>query len=115
MAASLATLQALQDEDAFAKIERAGAHLREGLQRQAESHGLSIKQTGPVQMPFLSFEDDSRFEKANLFTGEAAKRGVYLHPWHNWFLSAAHTPEDVAAALERTDEAFAAVSRSLGG
>ena len=111
MTASLATLRALQDEDAFREIERAGSLLRKGLAAQAESLGLRIKQTGPVQMPFLSFEDDARFEKANLFTSEAAKRGVYLHPWHNWFLSAAHTDEDIRAALERTDEAFTAVKK----
>jgi glutamate-1-semialdehyde 2,1-aminomutase len=34
---------------------------------------------------------------------------VYLHPWHNWFLSAAHTDADIDAILARTDEAFAAV------
>jgi glutamate-1-semialdehyde 2,1-aminomutase len=111
MAAAIATLGALQAEGAFARMERAGNLLREGLQAQAEAHGLAIKQTGPVQMPFLSFEDDPRFEKANVFTGEAAKRGVYLHPWHNWFLSAAHGDDDVRDALERTDEAFAAVRK----
>jgi glutamate-1-semialdehyde 2,1-aminomutase len=52
---------------------------------------------------------------ANVFTGEAATRGVYLHPWHNWFLSAAHTDDDVDAALLATDDAFAAVRRQFGG
>ena len=76
--------------------------------------GLAINQTGPVQMPFLNFAGDQAFERANLFTGEAARRGVYLHPWHNWFLSAAHREDDVRAALERTDEAFADVRRRFG-
>jgi len=54
------------------------------------------------------------FDRANVFTGEAARRGVWLHPWHNWFLSAAHTEADVKQALEGTDSAFAAVRARFG-
>jgi glutamate-1-semialdehyde 2,1-aminomutase len=117
MAAALATLQSLEEEDGIATMERAGALLREGLDRQARAHGLRIRQTGPVQLPFLTFAADvaaGTFDRANVFTGEAARRGIYLHPWHNWFLSAAHTPDDVRGALERTDEAFAAVRARFG-
>ncbi len=114
MAAALATIATLRDEQGIATMQRMGTLLREGLARQAASHDLAINQTGPVQMPFLTFAGDQAFARANLFTGEAARRGVYLHPWHNWFLSAAHGEDDVRAALERTDEAFAAVRRRFG-
>ena len=40
-----------------------------------------------------------------------AARGVYLHPHHNWFLSAALGEADVARVLEVTDGAFAEVAR----
>jgi glutamate-1-semialdehyde 2,1-aminomutase len=117
MAAALATLRSLEEEDGIGAMERAGAVLRDGLDRQARAHGLRIRQTGPVQLPFLTFAADvaaGTFDRANVFTGEAARRGVYLHPWHNWFLSAAHTVDDVRCALERTDEAFAAVRSRFG-
>ena len=39
---------------------------------------------------------------------------MWLHPWHNWFLSAAHTDADVRLALERTDAAFEAVRARFG-
>jgi glutamate-1-semialdehyde 2,1-aminomutase len=29
-----------------------------------------------------------------------------FHPHHNWFLSAAHTPEDIDSTLRMADEAF---------
>jgi glutamate-1-semialdehyde 2,1-aminomutase len=96
---------------------RAGALLRDGLARQARAHGLQITQSGPVQMPFLTFYRDvaeGTLDRANVFTGEAARHGVWLHPWHNWFLSAAHRDADVTLALERTDEAFAAVRARFG-
>ncbi len=117
MAAALATIEALETERAIERMVCAGNLLRDGLGRQACAHGLRITQSGPVQLPFLTFVGDvsaGTFDRANVFTGEAARRGVWLHPWHNWFLSAAHADADVHLALERTDEAFAAVRSRFG-
>ncbi len=117
MAAALATLEALEAERGIERMTRAGTLLREGLARQARAHGLRITQSGPVQLPFMTFAADvaaGTFDRANVFTGEAARHGVWLHPWHNWFLSAAHTDADVRLALERTDPAFAAVRARFG-
>lgn len=114
MAAAIATIQTLRATDAIAHMKRIGHMLREGLDAQARSHGLRIRQTGPVQIPFLTFVSDQHFERSFTFSSEAAKRGVYLHPWHNWFLSAAHTEEDVAATLEITDIAFQVVRQVHG-
>ncbi len=115
MAAAVATIETLREIDAVAIMTAAGQRLRDGLAAQAAAHGVAINQTGPVQMPFLTFAGDQDFAMANVFTGEAATRGVYLHPWHNWFLSAAHTADDVDTALLATDDAFAAVRRQFGG
>ena len=48
------------------------------------------------------------------FSDACLRHGVYLHPWHNWFLSAAHTEEDVDRALEGTDRAFAETRAHFG-
>jgi glutamate-1-semialdehyde 2,1-aminomutase len=114
MAAALATITTLRDTDALARLASAGDALRHGLATQAESYGVRVRQTGPVQMPFLSFVGDTEYQRARLFTGEAVKRGVYLHPRHNWFLSAAHSQEDINDALEVTDIAFAKVREAFG-
>jgi glutamate-1-semialdehyde 2,1-aminomutase len=117
MAAALATIEALETERGLERMARAGTRLREGLGRQARAHGLRTTQSGPVQLPFLTFTADvaaGTFDRANVFTGEAARLGVWLHPWHNWFLSAAHTDADVDFALDRTDAAFAAVRARFG-
>jgi glutamate-1-semialdehyde 2,1-aminomutase len=109
MAASLATITTLRDTNGIAAMVSAGEKLRHGLATQAETYGIRVRQTGPVQMPFLTFTGDTAYQRANLFTSEAVKRGVYLHPRHNWFLSAAHTTDDINEALEVTDVAFAKV------
>jgi glutamate-1-semialdehyde 2,1-aminomutase len=114
MAAAVATITALGAEDALGAMGRAGHRLRDGLAAQASAHGLSVNQTGPVTMPFLTFVADREFERANRWTGQAAKGGAYLHPWHNWFLCAAHTDADIDRALAATDAAFANVRATFG-
>jgi glutamate-1-semialdehyde 2,1-aminomutase len=112
MAAAIATLETLRDTDGIGKMRSAGQLLRDGLDAQAASHGFSLSQTGPVQMPMVRFEDDPDRQRGNRFCTEAVRRGVFLHPWHNMFLCSAHTPDDIKQTLERTDEAFAALARS---
>jgi glutamate-1-semialdehyde 2,1-aminomutase len=65
-------------------------------------------------MPMILFDDDPDFAKGNLFVTEALRGGVYLHPWHNMFLSAAHTVDDIDQALEATDRALRAVADRFG-
>jgi glutamate-1-semialdehyde 2,1-aminomutase len=95
-------------------MARAGERLRDGLAAQAADHGLAIRQSGPPQMPLLLFADDPKLVRGKRFAAEATRRGVYLHPWHNWFLSTAHTDDDIDWALERTNDAFAVVADEFG-
>jgi glutamate-1-semialdehyde 2,1-aminomutase len=110
MAAAVTTITELRARDAIATMERAGNCLRAGLEEQARAHGVRIRCTGPVQMPFLSFDGDTEFERALVFARAAANHGVLLHPRHNWFLSAAHGESEIEAALQATDAAFAQVA-----
>jgi len=114
MAAAIATVNILREGQAIPTMERMGQLFREGLAAQAKSHGVRLRQSGPVQMPLVRFEDDPGFKKGARFAGEAAKRGAYLHPWHNMFLSAAHREEDIREALEITDIALGQVKRAFG-
>jgi glutamate-1-semialdehyde 2,1-aminomutase len=68
-----------------------------------------VRQSGPPQMPTILFDNDADFAMGERFSAQALKRGVYLHPRHNMFLSAAHTVDDIDFALEATQEAFAAL------
>jgi glutamate-1-semialdehyde 2,1-aminomutase len=114
MAASLKTLELLERTDAIARMAALGERFRKGLAEQARSHNLGLRQTGPAQMPMVLFEDDADCAKGFRFVEEALKRGVYLHPQHNMFLSAAHTEADIDAALAATDESLRVVRREFG-
>ncbi len=114
MAAAIATITALRDENGLTTLIRAGDQLREGLALQAKSHDLTVNLTGPSQMPLLTFADDAEFAKANLWSSTAARHGAYFHPWHNWFTSAAHTEADIDRALAASEVGFAAVRAAFG-
>ncbi len=113
MAAAIATVTALGQERAVEAMERTGTELREGILAQARSWELPVNYTGPAAMPYLTFAGDERHQLADVFAAQALRGGAYLHPRHNWFISAAMTGDDLALVLEATDQAFAAVRKRI--
>jgi glutamate-1-semialdehyde 2,1-aminomutase len=114
MAAAVATLARLDALDAIARMEALGRRLREGLDGLARARGVGLRQSGPVQMPLLLFEDDPDFAKGFAFCAAALRHGAYLHPRHNMFLCAAHTEADIDRVLEAAEHGLRAVEE-MGG
>ncbi len=108
MVAASTTLDLIRSENVIQRIEALGETFRTGLKQQANSYGIPVSQSGPAQMPLILFADDSinNKERGNLFTEEAMKLGLYLHPRHNMFFNGGHTEQDIKQALEITDRAF---------
>ena len=83
------------------------------MERQAAAHHLAVRSTGPPAIPFMTFvADQGSFERSKRFAAACIAHGVYLHPHHNWFLSAAVGEPEVARILDATEEAFREVARS---
>jgi glutamate-1-semialdehyde 2,1-aminomutase len=101
----------MKREDTVSTLRRTGEILMAGLVEIGRKHGYAMIASGPPAIPFLSFADDPSLRKQQRFCAEVTRRGAIFHPHHNWFLSAAHTPEDIAATLRMADEAFAVVKR----
>lgn len=114
MAASMATLDELEEKDGLETMRRIGTMLGEGLTKCAESHGLQVTISGPPAIPFMTFSNEKDFRRMQVFGAEATKRGVFFHPHHNWFISAAHTGDDVKKTLEIADVAFGIVKQKFG-
>jgi glutamate-1-semialdehyde 2,1-aminomutase len=114
MAASVATITALREEGAVPAMTRTGTLLREGIEREAAAAGVPVSQTGPVQLPNLSFPGDENHARALAFCAAAADHGVIVHPRHNWFISAAHTDSDVERALTAARAGLRAVREQFG-
>lgn len=109
MAAAIATITEIAATDAIAHMAEVGSLLQEGLTSQAAAHGLDVQVSGPPQMPLMLFRGDDRKAQGARFSQLCVRDGVYLHPAHNWFVSAAHTTQDIEQTLDVTDRAFAAL------
>lgn len=114
MAAALKTLELIRTTNYLEKTQTLGRRLREGLQQQGAAHGFTLRQTGPAQMPQIMFEDDPDFRIGFAWTQEMLKQGAYMHPWHNMFLNAAMTEDDIRDTIGAADRAFEALRRRIG-
>jgi glutamate-1-semialdehyde 2,1-aminomutase len=110
-AAGVATITALKRDDGIGHMVAMGERFRTGMAALSAKHGIGIRQTGPVQMPLVLFEDDAELTKANAFCSAALRAGAYFHPKHNMFLCTAHQAADIDAALVAADAGFSAVGR----
>jgi glutamate-1-semialdehyde 2,1-aminomutase len=113
MAAAIETLRIVRESDYLERTVRLGERLRLGLGAAAATHGFALRQTGPVQMPQVLFEEDPDMRIGFAWAEAMLERGVYVHPWHNMFLCGALTDADVDDALAAADDAFAHVRRAF--
>lgn len=110
MAAALAVLEIVERDDVASHVWRLGARLIDGLNAAAARHGVAAEAYGePLPpMPFLKFADE---RVRDAFFAACVARGVLLHPRHMWFVSRAHSEQDIARTLEVADEAMAIAAR----
>jgi glutamate-1-semialdehyde 2,1-aminomutase len=107
MAAALATLELVRNTRYLEHTIELGEMLRAGLDHAAASNGFTLNQSGPVQMPRILFANDPDFRFIGAFASAMLRRGVYIHAYHNAFVCAAMTTDDIAGAIEASRSAFA--------
>jgi len=115
LAAAVATLDFLEDRDGPSVMREQGESLCSGLREQAQAAGFGVTISGPAAIPFMTFTDDSEFALSRRFAGLCADGGVFIHPLHNWFLSTAHSAEDIEQALSITTDAFSRLAQEREG
>jgi glutamate-1-semialdehyde 2,1-aminomutase len=91
-----------------------GTSFGAGLTAAAAARGLEVVVTGPPTMPYGRFaaDDDDR-GLADIFTAECGKHGLFLHPRHNWFVSAAMDDRDLDQALAAVEAGVDAVASKV--
>jgi glutamate-1-semialdehyde aminotransferase len=117
LSAALTTLSILSDGEPLRRIEALGTSLMAELRELLTRHGVDGVVIGYPSTPFLRFRSGST-ESRDRFFAAVARRGVLLHPSHQWFISAAHTESDIeltisacARAMRETVEALDARGR----
>ncbi|MEW5947753.1 MAG: aminotransferase class III-fold pyridoxal phosphate-dependent enzyme [bacterium] len=114
MAASMATIKELKENDGVETMYRIGKLLWEGLEGLAKERGLTFALSGNPTMPYARFTNDNDLFRNQAFCAEMNRRGIFVHPHHNWFVSTAHTEKDVEITLEAADASFRAVKEKFG-
>ena len=111
MAAAVATITELRDGTGLADVRggRAAAARRARRTGRAPT-GCGCTRPGRCRCRCCGSRTTRLREGRAAGAARRSTRGVYVHPWHNWFLSAAHTSEDIEEALAVTDPAFAVVA-----
>jgi glutamate-1-semialdehyde 2,1-aminomutase len=112
MAASLATLSALEADGLYERLTAQGQRLKEGLKQAADDLGIPVQVSGPgpmVHMAFAgpepihdyrSFAQNNDMGRCQRFADLLLDEGVRYIPRGMWYLSMAHTDGDIEAALE---------------
>lgn len=109
MAAALANLDLLEAPGTFSRLWATARALCDGLMARAAERDLVLEVTGPATMPTVTFADDPEGVLMNRFAEEMVARGSFVHPSHNWFVSAAHGEEEITRTLEHASEALDAL------
>lgn len=118
MAAALAMLNFVDTHDVAEHVWNLGERLINGLNELAQRHGVPAVAFGePLPpMPFLKFKaetPDLNSALVSTFYSEVLAQGILLHPRHLWFISYAHTAEEIDRTLHVADGAFAAAAKHL--
>ncbi|MFA6448522.1 MAG: aminotransferase class III-fold pyridoxal phosphate-dependent enzyme [bacterium] len=106
LAVMLTCLEIVRTEGVIDKINKIGTLLKNGLLDLAAKHSVDVTYSGPPSIPFMNFNYQNAFVLRNTFCSNAVRRGLFLHPHHNWFVCAGHTEDDIARALEIADICF---------
>jgi glutamate-1-semialdehyde 2,1-aminomutase len=121
VAAGLATLKAIAAPGFFERLEQSTRSLTEGLSGAAKKHGIAFSAqaiggmfgiyfspTVPQSFAEVMQSDKDRF---NRFFHAMLGHGIYFAPsaYEAGFVSAAHSPADIAATVAAADAVFAQI------
>ena len=110
VAASLATLDVLQRPETYEHLERVGGLLMQGMDEVLTEVGVphiiqgfpaafyvDFNDVAPVSVRDVVAQDHTSYKA---FVARLEDNGVRVHPRGVWYLSTAHTEEDVAQTLD---------------
>ncbi|KUP09631.1 glutamate-1-semialdehyde aminotransferase [Bacillus coahuilensis m2-6] len=119
----IACLEVLKEKGIYEKLDQLGAVLEEGILKAAEKHHtpITINRLKGALTVYFTKEKVVNYEQAENTDGEMFARffkimlnqGINLAPskYEAWFLTIAHTEEDIAKTLKAVDYAFSELAK----
>ena len=106
MAAAMACMDILEREKVQDVIWERGTRFLERLGKIVDASGVPVTKSGIPPMPFLTFDkvDEHYKERRTEFYTQCIRRGLFVQPYHHWYIAYRHTEEDLARALDVVEE-----------
>ena len=121
--AGLATLAVLEEPGSYDRLYRASERLKQGMESQAEDLDIPLRVVGdgPVLQPFFTREPVRNYAdslkadgaRARAFGVELLRQEIFHTPGGKFYVSLAHTDEDIERTLAATAVALEAVRPSV--
>lgn len=121
MLSGIACLEVIEQDGVYEQLDHLGAMLEQGLLQAASKAGIPVTINRLKGALTIYFTDETvvNYEQAEATDGalfakffkEMLHRGINLAPskYEAWFLTTAHTEEDIQKTIEAAEEAFAAL------
>ena len=105
-------LEILEREKVQDAIWERGTRFLERLGRIVDASGVPVTKCGIPPMPFLTFDhaDEHYKERRKEFYTQCIRRGLFVQPYHHWYIAYRHTEADLSRALEVVEESLAYVA-----
>jgi len=112
MAASMKCLEILEREKVQDAIWERGGRFLDKLGEIVDKSGVPVTKSGIPPMPFLTFDhvDDLYKERRTEFYTQCIRRGLFVQPYHHWYICYRHTAHDLDRALAVVEESLAFVA-----
>jgi 3-aminobutanoyl-CoA transaminase len=117
MTASLATINEIRGKNVIPHIWRLGEKLQEGMRDILTKYEIPAEVSGPPPMPFLTFKSDQQKkhqERRRIFYTEVIAHGVFLHPFHHWYILFTHTDKDIEITLSVIEKTMMKIKKEVG-
>jgi glutamate-1-semialdehyde aminotransferase len=114
MVAAMACLDILEREGVQDAIWERGTRFLQRLGEIVGASGVPVTKSGIPPMPFLTFDKvDGHYKERRVeFYTQCIRRGLFVQPYHHWYIAYRHTEDDLSRALEVVEEALAYVAQS---
>jgi len=101
MAAALKCIEILQRDKIIDMVWVKGNAFLAELENIVKETNAPASVSGIPPMPYMTFNkvDNYYKERRERFYTETIRRGLFIQPYHHWYISARHTDADLEKAL----------------
>jgi len=109
MVAAMKCIDILERERVVESLWERGTKFLERLEQIVADSGVPCTVSGIPPMPYITFDraDDKYRERRTAFYTETIRRGLFIQPFHHWYIAHRHTAADLEHALEAIAEGLA--------